>query len=76
MKTVEKYTAIQVTTQIVNDTVEINLKYGNIEGPYYSTTHPEEEFDTKEKAIEWAYKHDKWSKWMIVPVITFDNYTP
>lgn len=74
MKIVKKYTAMQIGTQIVNHTVKVSLEYGDIEGPYYSQTQPQEEFNTEEDAIKWAYEYSKWSRWMIVPIITFDNY--
>lgn len=74
MKPIEKYTAIMLGTETVNDNVNIKLTYGQITGPYYSQNHPDEIFDTKEEAIEYAYKEDKWSRWLIVPVIAFDNF--
>jgi hypothetical protein len=74
MKIVKKYTAMQIGTQTINDTVKVNFEYGDIEGPYYDQTHPQEEFDTEEEAIKWAYEQNKWSRWMIVPIVKFDNY--
>lgn len=52
MKTVKKYTAIQLGTETVNDNVNVKLSFGEINGPYYSTTHPTEEFDTEEEAAQ------------------------
>lgn len=74
MKMIKKYTAIQVGTQTINNVVKIDLEYGKIEGPYYDETHPIEEFDTEEEAIEYAYKFDNWARWIIVPIIKFDNH--
>lgn len=73
MKVIKKYTAIQLGTDIVNDEVNIKLSFGEITGPYYSQTHPEEEFDTEEEAIEYAYKQFKYGRWIILPIIEFDN---
>jgi hypothetical protein len=73
MKVERKYTAMQVGTKNVNDTVKVSLEYGEITGPYYSQEHPEEVFDTEEEAINYAYKHCKYSRWMIVPIVTFDD---
>lgn len=73
MKLIKKYTAIQLGTKTVRDVVKINLEYGEIKGPYYDTTRPREEFDTEEDAIKYAYEFDKYAKWIIVPIIKFDN---
>jgi len=73
MKVIKKYTAIILGTKTVNETVKVKLSYGRIEGPYYSQSEPEEEFDTEEEAIEYAYKKDKWSRWLILPIIRFDT---
>ena len=48
------------------------LSYETIEGTSYSPDYPEEEFDTEDEAIEYAYKKSKYSKWLIVPIIKFD----
>jgi len=73
MKIVKKYTAIQLGTEIVNNSVNVKLSFGEITEPYYDTTSPTEEFDTEDEAMEYAYKFDKWCKWLIIPVIRFDN---
>ena len=73
MKVIKKYTAIQLGTQTINDEVNVVLSYGEITGPYYSQKHPEEEFETEEKAIEYAYKQFKYGRWIIIPIIKFDN---
>ena len=75
MKVVKKYTAMQIGSKTVNDTVKVNLEYGDITGPYYDQTSPKQEFDTEDEAIEYAYEHSKYSTWMIVPIVTFDNYS-
>jgi len=74
LKVIKKYTAIKVGRKQVNNTIEVSLSYGDIEGPYYSETHPKEEFDTEEEAIEYAYEFDKYCVWMVVPVISFDLF--
>lgn len=74
MKLIKKFTAIQLHTQHVDDQVRIELSYGGITGPYYSRDYPEEEFDTEDEAIEYAYKQNPWARWMIVPIIRFDNF--
>lgn len=74
-KIVRKYTAIQIKTKkIDNERVDINLTYGEIEGAYYSTTHPQEEFDTEQEAIEYAYRKSKYANWLIIPIISFKNF--
>lgn len=73
MKTVKKYTAIQLGTETVNDNVNVKLSFGEITGSYYNTTHPTEEFDTEEEAIEYSYKFNKWGRWLIIPVVIFDT---
>lgn len=73
MNPVKKYTAIQLGTETVNDSVNVKLSFGEITGPYYNTIHPTEEFDTEDEAIEYAYKFDKWCRWLIVPIVKFDT---
>lgn len=74
MKVIKKYTAIQLGTETVNDNIKVKLSFGEIEGPYYSRTYPDEEFDTEQEAIEYAYKNYKNGRWLILPLIKFDNY--
>lgn len=74
MKIIRKYTAIQILTKKVNQNIEVDLSFGEIEGPYYDQTYPEQEFDTEEEAIKYAYKKDKWSEWLIIPKIKFDRF--
>lgn len=73
MKVNRKYTAMQISTQKVDNTLKIGLEYGDIKGSYYSQIYPEVEFDTEEEAIKWAYEHDKYITWMIVPIVTFED---
>ncbi len=74
MKYTKKYTAIQLGIETVNDNVNINLTFGEITGPYYSRDYPKQEFDTEEDALEYAHKTDKYARWIIVPLIIFNNY--
>lgn len=74
MKVIRKYTAIQVGTENVNQNIKVKLSYGSIEGPHYNQTHPKEEFDTEDEAIEYAYKWYKYGTWLILPIITFDTF--
>ena len=75
MKTIKKYTAVQISAvnDYNTDQVRVKLKYGNIEGPYYSQIFPEEEFDTEEEATEYAYKYNKCANWLILPIIRFED---
>jgi len=74
MKPIKRYTAIRLLRRTVDDTVEPKLIYGEIGGPYYSREYPTELFDTEEEAVDYAYKTDKWGNWLILPVISFDNF--
>ena len=74
MKILKKYTAIKLSTKTEDEKVKVSLSYGNITGPYYSKTYPEEQFDTEEEAIQYAYNIDPWAKWLILPIIIFDNF--
>lgn len=74
MELIKKYTALQLKTDTINKTVSAKLEYGNIEGPYYSLEHPEEEFDTEQDAIDYAYKTNMYAKWLIVPIIKFSMF--
>ncbi len=73
MKVIKKYTAIIVGTNTVNDTVKIDLEYGEITGAHYDRQEPETEFHTEEEAIKYAYEKDECCTWLIVPVVTFEN---
>lgn len=72
MKVVKKYTAIQIISENHDSIVRVKLLYGEINGPYYSREHPQEEFDTEQEAIEWAYKENKYGRWLITPIIRFE----
>jgi len=74
MKTLKKYTAIQLGTEIVNDNVNVKLSFGEITGPYYNVTQPEQEFDSEDEAIEYAYKINKYGRWLILPIVSFDAF--
>lgn len=73
MKIERKFTAIQIGTKRIDSTVEVTFEYGSISGPYYDQEYPREEFDTEEEAIEWAFKENSYSRWMIVPIVTFNH---
>jgi hypothetical protein len=74
MKIIKKFTAIQIRTQSVDDNVKIKLEYGQIKGPYYSRESPDEEFDTEDEAIEYAYKSEPYCRWLILPIIKFNDF--
>lgn len=71
MKIIRKYTAIRLETTNVDDYVNVKLTYGEISGPHYNLQYPTEEFDSEDEAIEYAYKSNKYHKWLIVPIIKF-----
>tara|TARA_R110000796_G_scaffold97757_1_gene204994 strand:+ start:3139 stop:3360 length:222 start_codon:yes stop_codon:yes gene_type:complete len=73
MNVKRKYTAIKIGTKTVDDTIKVTLEYGEITGPYYSQEYPEEVFDTEEEAIAYAYEFCSYSRWMIVPIVTFEE---
>jgi hypothetical protein len=70
---IKKYTAIKIDTNNINREIKIDLSYGSIEGPYYYEERPETEFDTEEEAIVYAVNKDKYSKWLILPVVKFNH---
>ena len=61
MKILKTYTAIKISA--IEDKnleqVKVKLIYGDITGPYYNQIYPEDEFDTEQEALEYAYKFDK-----------------
>ena len=63
MKTRERYRVMKISIS-------------TIDGSRVGTLNMDEEdsFDTKEEAIKWAFKQDKWGDWMIVTHISFDNF--
>lgn len=73
MKIIRKYTAIILEYKTVNKEQKIKLTYGDISGPYYDETSPTKEFDSEQEAVDYAYKFDPYSKWIIIPTIEFNN---
>lgn len=74
MEIIKKYTAMQVYTDNVNDSISIRLIYGDVNGPYYDLQYPQQEFDTEEEAYEYAYKTNEYSTWLIVPIVRFNYF--
>lgn len=71
MKAIKKYTAIKLGTERTRDTVNLSLEYPDVIEFYYG----DELFhNTEEEAIEYAFNKGRWENWLIVPVISFDNY--
>ena len=68
---IKKFTAIRLDTTNINDEIKVDLTYGIVDGPYYNKTSPEEEFDTEDEAIAYAYKTSQNSRWLILPIIRF-----
>ena len=73
MKVIKKYTAIQMGSETVNNEVMVKLSYGDITGPYYDRSKPTEEFDTEEEAIKYAHGENNYGKWLILPIVRFEN---
>ena len=71
MEIIKKFTAIQINTKKVDNTVIAEFEYGRISGAYYDITEPETEFDTEQDAIKWAYKEDKYADWLILTKVSF-----
>lgn len=74
MDIIKKYTAVQVRTENIDTNIRIKLTYGDATGSYSCRSYPQEEFDSEEEAIKYAYEMDKWATWMILPIIRFDNF--
>lgn len=74
MEIIKKYTAIQLGEKTIDDTQIPTFEYGAIDGSYYSREYPKIEFDSEEEAIQYAYNTTKYAKWLIVPIIKFDNF--
>lgn len=72
MKIINKFVALKITEETINDVLYAKLKYGDITGPYYSKTYPETEFDTEAEAYEYTYNKGKYSTWLILPIIKFE----
>ena len=73
MKIIKKFTALKILGDKRNEEYFIKLSHGRSNGPYYNEEAPEEEFDSEEEAIKYAFKQDEWSQWMIVPIIRFGD---
>lgn len=74
MKIIRKYTAIRIFETTVDHIQIPKFEYDQITGPYYSEEYPKIEFDSEDDAITYAHKNGKYHKWMIVPIIKFDNF--
>lgn len=71
-KLVKKFTLLWLkTTNINNGEVKVDFTYGDITGNYYSRDYPTESFDTEEQAISYAYKFNKYGKFIILPIYEF-----
>lgn len=73
MKLIKKFTAVQIYAKTINDEVKVKLEYGTITETEFDRIEPETEFDTEQEAIEWAYKENKYGRWLILPLIRFQN---
>jgi hypothetical protein len=71
MEIIKKFTAVQINTKKVDNTVIAEFEYGRISGPYYDVTEPKTEFETEQEAIEWAYEEDKYADWLILTKVSF-----
>lgn len=73
MKIIRKYMAVTVTEYVDTRTDGGRLiELENKKKGYYDC--PELLHDTEEAAIQHAYETNSYAQWMIVPVITFDNF--
>jgi hypothetical protein len=63
MKVIKKYKILEYHTTEIDGNV-----YAKLEDYDRFTS-----FNTEEEAIEWAYTNYKWTTWIVLPVITFDN---
>jgi hypothetical protein len=66
MKVVRRYTVCEYGTRFT--------RTGGSELEQLDLEVLEKEFDTEDQAIAWAYTQNKWVRYVIVPVISFDNH--
>lgn len=71
MDIIKKYTAIEIGETKTDDVVSPKLVYGRKE---FHDSYVPTEFDTEEEAIAYAQKVNSWGKWLIVPIIRFNNF--
>lgn len=77
MKLIKTYTAIRIKdlkeeTSSFSYNLVPKLSFGNsseISGGIIKS-----DFATEQEAIEYAYEQDKYSDWLILPKISFDNF--
>jgi len=72
MTVIKKYAAITLRSTRIDNEVKVDLSYGGYAMYYPHEESPEEEFDTEQEAIEYAYEKGQYLKWLIVPVIRFE----
>lgn len=77
MRIVKKYTAVQIYEHKVNDSVKAKLLFA--ESADHNTEYwrgyfqYKTEHDTEQEAIEYAYFENKNGKWLILPIVKFED---
>jgi hypothetical protein len=74
MKLIEEWVALEVLEKEINDDLMVELSFGKRTYEYTYRTNPKKIFATKEEAQKHAYETNKYGQWLIVPIITFDNF--
>lgn len=74
-KLVKKYSLIRIDPLRVNNTLKIELTYGDVEGYSDSLSIPKE-FDTEEDALNFLLENSQtmWGNWIIVPMYSIDYF--
>lgn len=70
---IKKYTLFKIYEQRVNNTVNPQFEYGQIEGYYDSLSYPTTIFDTKREALEYIQKNNMWGNYVIMPVYSLEE---
>lgn len=72
MKLIKKFTTIRLDSERIDKEVKAVMSFGYMHGPHYELTYPEEEFDTEDEAINYAYNFNDYGRWLILPVVRFE----
>ena len=69
MTVIKKFTAVIIDRGDEYSDVTVNLSLGR---PSRFSDYKKQIHDTEEEAIEYAFSEDRFAKWLILPIISFD----
>ena len=74
MEIIKRFVLIEYEEETINDDVLLTMTLGRVGGPYYSRSSPDSIFDTEDEAIAEAYQRSRYKRYIILPIVSFDNF--